>query len=102
MALQMGDLIRQMRRKRNLTQQELSEGIISKSVLSRIENGQAEPDIFVLHALFQRLGKSLLPFEIVVSNKEYERLLQNDDQTDSQSGRDSTQYPDKGFISSPL
>jgi len=79
MALQMGDLIRQMRRKRNLTQQELSEGIISKSVLSRIENGQAEPDIFVLHALFQRLGKSLLPFEIVVSNKEYERLLQNDD-----------------------
>ena len=40
--------------------------------MSRIENGLTDPDLTDLHALFERFGKTLEPFEIVVSNREYE------------------------------
>lgn len=69
---QMGKLIRQKRRMLNLTQERLGDGLISKAELSRIENGQKEPDIFVLNALVHRLGESLEHFEIVVTGAEYE------------------------------
>lgn len=72
--LQMGRLICQERKQKQLTQEELAKGILSKSEMSRIENGQRIPDIFVLAALLQRLDISLEPFEIVVSNQEYELL----------------------------
>lgn len=72
--IQMGKMIRRMRKQQGLTQEELGKGITSKSELSRIENGLKEPDIFVLDALLRRLGASLEYFEIVVSNSEYEQL----------------------------
>lgn len=72
--LQMGKLIRQLRKQKGLTQEALCQGLLSKPVLSRIENGLLEPNLFILNALLQRLEKSLEPFEIVVSNKEYEML----------------------------
>lgn len=72
--LQIGKLIRQLRKQQNMTLQMLGSGIVSNSVLSRIENGLFEPSVFTLNALLHRLGKSLEPFEIVVSNKEYEML----------------------------
>lgn len=74
--LKIGELIGRTRKKKGMTQQELSEGIISNATLSKIENGFTEPDIFVLNALLRRLGKTLQPFEIVVSNKEFELLFQ--------------------------
>jgi len=70
--LQMGKIIRQLRKQQRLTQKELAAGIVSESVMSRIENGLADPDLADLHALFERFGKTLEPFEIVVSNREYE------------------------------
>lgn len=70
----MGKIIRQLRKQQNMTQEKLGNGIVSKSVISRIENDIVEPDLMVLEALFQRLGKSLNPFEIVVSNREFELL----------------------------
>lgn len=76
MMFQMGKLIRQLRKQKKMTQGELAAGLVSKSVMSRIENGQVEPEISALNALFNRLGKSLEPFEIVVTNKEYARLKQ--------------------------
>lgn len=72
--IQMGKLIRQLRRQQGLTQEKLGEHLISKSELSRIENGQKEPDIFLLNALMFRLGESLDYFEIVVTGTEYELL----------------------------
>jgi len=69
--IQMGKIIRQLRKQQKLTQKELAEGIVSESVMSRIENGLTEPGLAELHALFERLGKTLQPFEIIVPNKEY-------------------------------
>lgn len=74
MGLQMGKLIRELRKQSGMTQEELGRGIVSKAVLSRIENGQTEPDIFKLNEMLQRLGKSLVPFEVIVSCQEYEML----------------------------
>lgn len=74
MAVQMGKLIRQLRKQQKMTQKALADGIVSESVMSRIENGLSEPDIVTLNELFRRLGKTLAPFEIVVSNREYEML----------------------------
>lgn len=77
MILQMGKLIRQLRKQQKMTQKQLAEGIVSESVMSRIESGSTEPKLMVLHALFERLGKTLKPFEIIVSNKEYAELERN-------------------------
>ncbi len=74
MTLQMGSLIRQLRVQKRMTQQALGSGIVSKSALSRIENGSIEPNLFTLNALLHRLGKSLKPFEIIVSNQDFEQL----------------------------
>ena len=66
--LHMGKLIRQLRKQQKMTQKELAEGIVSEPVMSRIENGTSNPNLNELCALFQKLGKSLAPFEIVVCN----------------------------------
>lgn len=76
--IQMGKIIRQLRKQQKLTQKELAEGIVSESVMSRIENGLAKPELDVLDALFTRLGKTLEPFEFVVSNREYEEWEKRD------------------------
>lgn len=81
MALQMGKLIRQLRKKRGLTQKELGKGLISEAELSRVENGTRKPDILLLNALFHRLDASLEHFEIVVSGEEYEKLMKKTDKT---------------------
>ena len=73
---QMGNLIKQLRKEQKMTQEALGQGIISKSEVSKIETGACAPDVFVLGALFRRLGKTLAPFEIIVSGQEYERLNQ--------------------------
>lgn len=75
--LQMGKLLRQLRKQQKMTQKELAAGIVSEAVMSRIENGVVEPDFHILYELFHRLGKSLKPFEIIVSNREYEELKSN-------------------------
>lgn len=75
--LQMGKLLRQLRKQQKMTQKELAAGIVSEAVMSRIENGVVEPDFHILYELFHRLGNSLKPFEIIVSNREYEELKSN-------------------------
>lgn len=72
--IHMGKMIRNRRKQLGLTQVELGEGIMSKSVLSRVENGMKEPDIFELQALLERLESSLEYFEVIVSDAEYEQL----------------------------
>lgn len=72
MMLHIGKIIRQLRKQKKMTQKQLAEGIISETVMSRIENGIIEPSLMELHKIFQRLGKTLEPFEIIISNREYE------------------------------
>lgn len=72
--IQMGKLIHSRRRQLGLTQVELGEGIMSKSVLSRVENGMKEPNIFELQALLERLDSSLEYFEVIISDAECEQL----------------------------
>ena len=79
---QIGKMIRRLRKQQKMTQEELAAGLVSKSVMSRIENGQVEPGLATLIVLFRRLGKSLKPFEIVVTNKEYAEIKQNKDRYD--------------------
>jgi len=79
MMFQMGKIIRQLRNQNKMTQEELAAGIVSKSVISRIENGQVEPNFSVLMTLLNRLGKSLKPFEFVVTNKEYVQIKEERD-----------------------
>lgn len=74
MMLQIGKIIRQLRKQQKLTQKVLAEGIVSEAVMSRIENGLVEPGLFTLNELFARLGKSLAPFELIVSNQDFEQL----------------------------
>lgn len=73
--IQMGKLIRGRRKQMGLSQAALGEGIMSKSEMSRVENGLKDPDIFELDMLLRRLGASLEYFEILVSGVEQERLL---------------------------
>ena len=70
--IQMGKLIRQLRKQQNLTQEELGGELVSKAELSRIENGLKTPDIFLLNTLVHRLGESLDHFEIIVTGTEYD------------------------------
>lgn len=77
--LEFGKLIRQLRKQQKMTQKVLASGIVSESVMSRIENGVTEPGLVTLNKLLQRLGKTLHPFEFVVSNREYEALKRNRD-----------------------
>ena len=54
----LGEVIRSLRKKAGLSQEELSEGICSPVSLSRIENGIQKPSSSVLESLLNKLGTS--------------------------------------------
>ena len=51
-----GQVLKEFRKEHGMTQKDLSEGICSQSVLSRIENNEEIPNIFVIQQLCHRLG----------------------------------------------
>lgn len=55
----LGSRIRQLRKQRRMTQQQLSEGICTKSFVSQVEKGHARPALDTLEAFAYRLGVSL-------------------------------------------
>lgn len=59
MAQTLGDVIRELRKEKKLTQEDLADGICSSVSLSRIENGVQMPSSQTLERLLQRLGTSL-------------------------------------------
>ncbi len=71
--MSIGSKIKQLRKKRKMTQQELSDGIITRGMLSRIESDSALPSMQTLQALADRLhispgflledGDDILPAE---------------------------------------
>lgn len=54
----LGDIIRSLRKKAGLSQEELADGICSPVSVSRIENGTQMPSGTVLEAILDRLGTS--------------------------------------------
>lgn len=70
-----GRLIAEMRNRRGLSQEELSEGICAVSTLSKIENGIQMPRRKVYVALMQRLGLSPRNCRIFVSREEMRRCV---------------------------
>ena len=55
----LGEKIRQARREKGLTQEQLAEGICSPITVSRIENGHQMPSKAILDALLSRLHSSV-------------------------------------------
>ena len=54
----LGDMIRELRKERKLTQEDLADGICSAVSISRIENGNQMPSNAILERLLERLGTS--------------------------------------------
>lgn len=75
-------LVSRVRRDRHISQQVLGKGICSGQQISKIEKGQAMPDLLLMEFLLQRLGISPGKFEIALSLKEYEEIETRDDIVD--------------------
>ncbi len=67
----MGNILCRLREEKGMSQKQLARGITSIATLSRIESGEKEGEWLLLQALFQRLGKSIDKFELVVPYEEY-------------------------------
>ena len=70
----MGQMIQETRKRRNLTQTQLCQGLCSISTLSRIEDGVQTPNAMLLDTLMQELGMFASAYNLLVSDKEFERL----------------------------
>lgn len=68
----LGVMIKSLRQETKLNQTVLAYGISSIPEISRIENGEKEPDSFLINALVQRMGKNLDEFRFVTSGSEYQ------------------------------
>ncbi|MBH9964760.1 helix-turn-helix domain-containing protein [[Bacillus] enclensis] len=71
--MNIGSKIRFHRQKKNLTQEELSKGIISVSYLSKLENNQVFPSEEIIQLLCERLGVSSLQNDEQELNKLLEK-----------------------------
>ena len=67
-----GKLVLYEREKKQISIQNLANGICSISTLQRVENGERLPDFFVLERMIERLGKSINKMEFLYSQGDYE------------------------------
>lgn len=77
--INVGELIGKLRREKNISQSALCHGLCSVQLLSLIERGERIPDILLLEALLQRLGKSPEMLEIVLTAEEYKQIKCRDE-----------------------
>ena len=70
----MGNLYREIREHLGVSQAAITENIVNQSVVSRFEKEGEIPNVLVLNTLFQRLGKSLSHFTVLVTQEEYDYL----------------------------
>jgi len=71
----LGEVIRQVRRLRNLSQQELAGERFSKSYVSAIEHNRAKPSAEALHYFAQRLGQPDGDFAALLEQPEVTKAL---------------------------
>ena len=60
--MDLGNKLRTARLEAGLTQKQLCEGLVTRNMLSQIENGSAKPSMGTLGELARRLGKSVSYF----------------------------------------
>lgn len=75
MTKNLGRILKKLRKKQEISQSELSDGICSVTTLSRIEKEEREPDQLLFEALISRLGKDGKKWELVLSEND-KNLLQ--------------------------
>lgn len=73
--MNVGKMLLKLREKMGVSQTQLGQGLAEVVEISRLEGGDNEPDILLVEALFQRLGKSVDKLELVISGVEYRRTL---------------------------
>ncbi|AWG44728.1 XRE family transcriptional regulator (plasmid) [Priestia filamentosa] len=66
----LGQRIKELRKEKKLTQQELSKGIITRSYLSQIEQGLVQPSFDILEKLSLKLDCSVDTFFKTIENKD--------------------------------
>jgi len=96
--VQMGKLILRLRKQKGMTQEELSQGILSTSVLSRIENNSFEVDVMTLSRMMSRLGASLHFFEVLVDGQEYEELQRFETSKGAETAIELTVISERDFF----
>lgn len=72
--LRIGDVIKARRKELGMTQEELCNGIIEPSTLSRLENNTHFPKTLQLQAIISRLGLPLERFMVLTTKGEFEVL----------------------------
>ena len=71
--LQIGEVVREARKRHGLTQEDLSDGICAVSTLSKIENGHHNPQKRVFTALMERMGERTGRYAMLVGAQEMEK-----------------------------
>ena len=72
----MGKPIGEFRREFEIKQERLANGLCTTNELSSIENGEHEPNVFLLLLLFQRMGLNANKYGIIYSKKECEEWIE--------------------------
>lgn len=69
--MNIGNIIRDIREKMNITQKELSEGVCSEHHIYRLEKGKRAPSYIILTAILSRLDYYILIKSDTDNTKEY-------------------------------
>ncbi len=73
--LKIGKIYKGIREMAGFSKEDVSMGLLSSKELSRFENDESYPGSYMLQILFERAGKSLRHFIIMMSKPEYEYQL---------------------------
>ncbi len=73
--LKIGKIYKGIREMAGFSKEDVSMGLLSSKELSRFENDESYPGSYMLQILFERAGKSLRHFMIMMSKPEYEYQL---------------------------
>lgn len=70
-----GVVLSHYRKKYQLSQTQICEGICGIPTFCRIEKGYREVDSLVSQSLVERLGKQVLEFELLLNEEDYDRMI---------------------------
>ena len=71
-SIHIGRLIDYERKKKKISLEKLSAGILTHTGLKRLEDGERIPSFFILERIMERLGKSVNKLEFLLHEKDYE------------------------------
>ena len=71
-SIHLGSLIAYERKKKKISLEKLSAGVLTHTGLKRLEDGERIPSFFVLERILERLGKSMNKLELLLYEKDYQ------------------------------